>query len=101
MASVLGAPEGYLSSGQDSYALQYEAAGRWMDLEGRPCDLVSIDVFGEPRWIVKADSEKPGDLEAVRHFELSPWFHGPQMERRRDSRRRVGRRHAERRTSDR
>ena len=86
MASVLGPPEAYLSSGQDSYTLQYEAAGCWMDLEGRPCALVSIDVFGETRWIVKVD--------------LSPWWQGQHMERRRESRRRVERRHSERRTSE-
>ena len=98
MASVLGAPEAYLSSGQDSYTLQYEAAGSWMDLEGRPCNLVASDVFGEPRWIVKADSGKPGDIEAVRHFDLSPLWQGQHLERRRESRRRVERRHSERRT---
>ncbi len=100
MASVLGPPEAYLSSGQDSYTLQYEAAGCWMDLEGRPCALVSIDVFGETRWIVKVDSERPGDIEAVRHYDLSPWWQGQHMERRRESRRRVERRHSERRTSE-
>ena len=96
--ALLGVPDNFLSSDNTTYALMFIDAGPWVDADGRNCELVSVNGFGDTRWEVHPDTASDSDREAAAHFNLSPFRESGKIERRRSTdRRHSERRHGERR----
>ncbi len=96
--ALLGVPDNFLSSDNTTYALMFIDAGPWVDADGRNCELVSVNGFGDTRWEAHPDTARDSDREAAAHFNLSPFRESGKIERRRSTERRHSeRRHGERR----
>lgn len=96
--ALLGVPDNFLSSDNTTYALMFIDAGPWVDADGRNCELVSVNGFGDTRWEAHPDTARDSDREAAAHFNLSPFRESGKIERRRSTdRRHSERRHGERR----
>jgi len=96
--ALLGVPDNFQSSNDTTYTLMFIDAGPWVDADGRNCELVSVNGFGDPRWEVHPATASDSDREAAAHFNLSPFRESGKIERRRSIDRRHGeRRHGERR----
>ncbi len=96
--ALLGVPDNFQSSDNTTYALMFIDAGPWVDADGRNCELVSVNGFGDTRWEVHPDTARDSDREAAAHFNLSPFRESGKIERRRSTdRRHSERRHGERR----
>ena len=91
--AMLGVPENFQSSDNTTYTIMFIDAGPWVDEDGRNCELVSVNGFGETRWEAHPTNASDGDREAVAHYNLSPFQESGKIERRAA----VDRRHGERR----
>ena len=85
--ALLGVPDNFLSSDNTTYALMFIDAGPWVDADGRNCELVSVNGFGDTRWEVHPDTASDSDREAAAHFNLSPFRESGKIERRHGERR--------------
>ncbi len=95
--ALLGLPENFQSSDNTTYTIMFIDAGPWVDEDGRNCELVSVNGFGETRWEAHPATASDSDREAVAHYNLSPFQESGKIERRatvarRGSERRLGER---------
>ena len=70
--SNLGVGDGFRSSENGRYIIEADPSGPWVNRAGEIARLVSVNLLGEPRWVVSPVSRSTSDREAVAHFELSP-----------------------------
>ncbi len=95
--SLLGVPDNFQSSDNTTYTVMFIDAGPWVDADGRNCELVSVNGFGDTRWEVHPATVRDSDREAAAHYNLSPFRESGKIERRGT----VDRRHSERRHGER
>ena len=104
----LGIPEAFSASTADLYRVAVDPSGPWSNAAGQACRLISVNMLGEPRWMVSPVSATATDREAATHYALEIWQFSGMPDRRRDDRRAGPRReravateHDERRDADR